>query len=241
MEELTPFRYRGYYYDTETELYYLQTRYYDPETGRFLSADGISYLNAKISNGLNLYAYCRNNPVIYIDDNGRKPEVNIGVDIWAIFNKNGSVWYSGRHQPQLILNNKFNALIHNLWQTILGPLEGKALNWNLTVGALSDSGFTALSVGGSLFEGRIYNNSTDYFGLILGSATLSIFDFSFSENFKFNLLEAQATILTVGVYSQYVDAEVLIGSVGAVLKFENSALTIGFSLGWGIKITIRFW
>lgn len=38
---LNPFRYRGYYYDTETELYYLQTRYYDPEIGRFISQDSI--------------------------------------------------------------------------------------------------------------------------------------------------------------------------------------------------------
>ena len=70
MEELTPFRYRGYYYDTETELYYLQTRYYDPETGRFLSADDISYLDPETINGLNLYAYCGNNPVMCVDENG---------------------------------------------------------------------------------------------------------------------------------------------------------------------------
>lgn len=42
---LNPFRYRRYYYDTETKLYYLKTRYYDPETGRFISQDGIEYLN----------------------------------------------------------------------------------------------------------------------------------------------------------------------------------------------------
>ena len=70
MEELTPFRYRGYYYDTETELYYLQTRYYDPETGRFFSADDISYLAPETINGLNLYAYCGNNPVMCVDENG---------------------------------------------------------------------------------------------------------------------------------------------------------------------------
>ena len=40
---LNPFRYRGYYYDTETELYFLQTRYYDPEVGRFISRDSIEY------------------------------------------------------------------------------------------------------------------------------------------------------------------------------------------------------
>ena len=55
-----PFRYRGYYYDTETNLYYLQTRYYDPDTGRFISADG--QLNEGVL-GYNMFAYCENDPV----------------------------------------------------------------------------------------------------------------------------------------------------------------------------------
>ena len=44
---LNPFRYRGYYYDTETGLYYLQSWYYNPATGRFINADG--YVNAKMT------------------------------------------------------------------------------------------------------------------------------------------------------------------------------------------------
>ena len=67
---LNPFRYRGYYYDTETGLYFLKTRYYDPEIGRFISIDGIEYLDPETINGLNLYAYCNNNPVMNIDPNG---------------------------------------------------------------------------------------------------------------------------------------------------------------------------
>ena len=67
---LNPFRYRGYYYDTETGLYYLKTRYYDPETGRFITIDGIEYLDPETINGLNLYAYCGNNPVMRTDENG---------------------------------------------------------------------------------------------------------------------------------------------------------------------------
>ena len=68
--ELNPFRYRSYYYDTETELYYLQTRYYDPELGRFISQDSIEYAAPETINGLNLYAYCGNNPVMYVDPTG---------------------------------------------------------------------------------------------------------------------------------------------------------------------------
>ena len=69
---LNPFRYRGYYYDTETGLYFLKTRYYDPAIGRFMTIDGIEYLDPETINGLNLYAYCNNNPVMNIDPNGSK-------------------------------------------------------------------------------------------------------------------------------------------------------------------------
>jgi len=68
---LNPFRYRGYYFDTETKLYFLKTRYYDPVTGRFITIDDISYIDPETINGLNLYAYCGNNPVMNIDPNGR--------------------------------------------------------------------------------------------------------------------------------------------------------------------------
>ncbi len=67
---VNPFRYRTYLYDEEAKLYYLTTRYYDPELGRFISPDGISYLDPKTVNGLNLYAYCLNNPVMGYDPEG---------------------------------------------------------------------------------------------------------------------------------------------------------------------------
>ena len=71
ISKLNPFRYRGYYYDSETKLYYLISRYYDPETGRFISADGIEYLDPETLGGLNLYAYCGNNPVMNVDPTGK--------------------------------------------------------------------------------------------------------------------------------------------------------------------------
>ena len=67
-----PFRYRGYFYDVETGLYYLQTRYYDPEVGRFLNMDDVSYADPEQFHGLNLYAYCANDPVNNVDPTGHK-------------------------------------------------------------------------------------------------------------------------------------------------------------------------
>ena len=64
-----PFRYRGYYYDTDTGLYYLQSRYYNPQWGRFLNEDGLIYSQAGLI-GYNMYTYCGNNPVMGYDPSG---------------------------------------------------------------------------------------------------------------------------------------------------------------------------
>ena len=69
--EQNPLRYRGYVYDTETGFYYVSSRYYDPEIGRFINADDIDYLGADGSPlSYNLFAYCLNNPVNRFDVNG---------------------------------------------------------------------------------------------------------------------------------------------------------------------------
>ena len=66
---INPFRYRGYYYDTETGFYYLQSRYYDPVVGRFLNADAFVATGQGIL-GNNMFAYCGNTPISNYDPNG---------------------------------------------------------------------------------------------------------------------------------------------------------------------------
>lgn len=66
---LNPFRYRGYYQDTETGLYYLLSRYYDPVTHRFINADGLFQAgNDVLSTNMNIY--CGNNPIMFRDPSG---------------------------------------------------------------------------------------------------------------------------------------------------------------------------
>ena len=66
---LNPLRYRGYYYDTETGFYFLQSRYYDPTVGRFINADGYVSTGQGISS-YNMFAYCLNDPVNHSDPDG---------------------------------------------------------------------------------------------------------------------------------------------------------------------------
>ena len=84
MASVNPIRYRGYYYDSESGLYYLQSRYYDPEICRFINADGLASTGQGIL-GCNMFAYCNNNPISSADADGTNPygTLNI-VDYWFI-------------------------------------------------------------------------------------------------------------------------------------------------------------
>lgn len=78
-----PFRYRGYYFDSDTGLYYLNSRYYDSKVGRFINADGLVSTSISLL-GTNMYSYCENNSVNKFDLDGRKGQyyrnyyVNLG-------------------------------------------------------------------------------------------------------------------------------------------------------------------
>lgn len=70
MADINPLRYRGYFYDTETGLYYLKSRYYDPEVSRFISSDEVTSTGQGIL-GTNMFAYCLNNPSCVDDTEGK--------------------------------------------------------------------------------------------------------------------------------------------------------------------------
>ena len=76
------FTYRGYYYDKETGFYYVSSRYYDPEIGRWINADALVDQSSVL--GYNLFAYCRNNPVNMTDTTGNLPFFAITAAIGAV-------------------------------------------------------------------------------------------------------------------------------------------------------------
>ncbi len=133
---LNPFRYRGYYYDVETGLYFLQTRYYDPETGRFISQDGVEYADPTSVNGLNLYAYCGNNPVMGYDPMGTIDWAAVGRFIGGLF--------LGIVGAGIALGSVLFA--------VTSPIATVACEFGLTIGMYG------AALMGSAFDSTIYND-----------------------------------------------------------------------------------
>ena len=84
MANTNPLRYRGYYYDAETEMYLCGSRYYDPAIGRFINADSFASTGQGII-GFNMFAYCGNSPLCYADSSGTRREL-IAMSTYDIIN-----------------------------------------------------------------------------------------------------------------------------------------------------------
>lgn len=138
LAELNPFRYRGYFYDEETGLYYLKSRYYDPEVGRFITIDDIQILSIskKVINGLNLYCYCNNNPVNDRDESGYIFGFLLGLLVGAIVGAVVSVagTFVGDVVGNLISYGfNFSSWEFSNWQTYAGAAIGGFISGALGV------------------------------------------------------------------------------------------------------------
>ena len=128
---INPIRYRSYYYDVETGWYYLQSRYYDPETCRFISQDDISYLDPETIGGTNLYAYCNNNPVMYVDPDGHGLiSILIGIGVSALIGAlSGAASYAVGQLISFAVTGKWSWSWGGfLGSVALGAITGAALS-----------------------------------------------------------------------------------------------------------------
>ena len=156
---LNPFRYRGYVYDYETEFYYLQSRYYDPETGRFISADNADVV---LASGMaltdkNLFAYCDNDPVNRTDETGEFWNFIIGGVVGAV------AGLAGQIISDVVTSIATGEVTISNWQTYTGAVVGGAIG-GVILGATGDvnvanaaAGFVTTGLGQTLEKLTIEN------------------------------------------------------------------------------------
>lgn len=138
--EKNPYRYRGYRYDTNTGLFYVGSQYYDPQIGRFLNAD--SQLNPGTGLvGMNMFAYCNNNPVMLTDSDGTISFLAITAIVGAVV---------GAVAGGIIAAKTGN----NIWAGIgIGAAGGILLGLGVGAGLAMISGAGAMATAGEVIAG----------------------------------------------------------------------------------------
>ena len=144
---INPIRYRGYYYDSETGLYYLGSRYYDPTVKRFINADGAAFATINpYSNGLtdkNYFAYCDNDPVSRSDDGGTFFNTVIGAVVGGI-----AAYCSAKSDHSLSGKQVMQTAIAG---AVTGAVGGLALDVCIATGGVG--GLVVAAVGGAVSSG----------------------------------------------------------------------------------------
>ena len=119
--DLNPFRYKGYYYDSESAMYYCKTRYYVPLWGRWLNADSPYNLSYDKISGINLYGYCGNNPIISND-------------------KNGKFWFT-------LLSTFIGGIVGMISSVVSAACSGEEVTWKTAVSGFVGGAVSGLVIG----------------------------------------------------------------------------------------------
>ncbi|MBR2956151.1 MAG: RHS repeat-associated core domain-containing protein [Clostridia bacterium] len=220
-------RYRGYYFDTETGLYWVQTRYYNPEWCRWISPDTLSYLDPETAHGLNLYAYAGYKPV----RSARGTKNSVG-------NNSNSSRINNCSKPLDILNEEIheNKNVSSVyWKNeIISTGNPQLLVFSINKGALIDWNM-------SIYKGTLHFGVAENPAIFVGVGNISAFvGYNVKEN-KYGVF-ADANVLSFGYDGRYVDASVSVVGVGFILSWEGGKFRFKFDPpGWfGFDISIDF-
>ena len=159
LSKINPFRYKGYYYDEESKMYYCKTRYYVPEWCRWLNTDSPLFLDFNNIQSTNLFAYCGNDPVNYSDGSGHSPDsiwktllgVAVGIGLFAV-TAVAVIGSGGTLLVPVLVGAGVGAGLNLVGQGVSNLSQGKGffedINWgNVALGGLSGAAF-ATGVGG---------------------------------------------------------------------------------------------
>lgn len=158
MAQTNPLRYRSYYYDSETGLYYVSSRYYDPEIGRWISPEPNVY-NGEFDEGAgligyNVYAYCANNPVNNLDPTGEfviSAAVLIGIGIGALIGgvAGGAYGYNKAAKNNVPKGQRWKYVVgYGIGGAVVGGVIGGFVGYGagVALGAKASSGLVMKSI-----------------------------------------------------------------------------------------------
>ena len=164
-----PFKYRGYYYDAEIGFYYLNSRYCDPATGRFINADGLVSTGQGML-GYNMFAYCNNNPVMFFDPYGESflatlviagivagAITGFGITMYADYEDDGEVFNGSVNAAEYVGNTLIGGTIGGLTgaaASYITPAIGSFLSSSYILGSVAVGGeCVAIAVSGAQIVG----------------------------------------------------------------------------------------
>ncbi len=187
-----PLRYRGYVYDQETSLYYLQSRYYDPEMGRFLNVD-IYASTGQGFVGTNTFAFCNNNPINYCDPSGED----------AIWLQDTDAVYGAGHTG-LLLEDADGNWWHFYWGNNRNGKKGKSGSGKMLLPYAGRISLDAINT----FYNYHYGGDYEFAIYFDGDFSMSVLYTRILPRFCYNLLwnncmQASTDVLSKGKFKYY--------------------------------------
>lgn len=212
--ELNPFRYRSYYYDNDIQMYYLQSRYYDAEVGRFINCDDVSYIGVDDTvNSYNAFAYCENNPIYWIDPYGFYKIKSFSQQTW-LTRMVGQMYggnIGGRKTVYTLKNKNVKLAIDLILEKVVYP--DAAFRHSVVFG--KDGADIDISIGGLSFD------------LVGGSAS-----YTYSK---------KVGITSVGIIYKIAEDAVGFGtSFGQSLPYNKERMTMSITLRTMLEITEKY-
>ncbi len=172
--QMNPFRYRSYYYDTETNLYYLNSRYYDPEIGRFINSDDLSNIDELTINGINLFAYCGNNPISFTDPFGTTKWWEWLVASLVVAGLVVGSLFTGGLVGAAFAGAAIGAGFSLGTQAISGQLNWGQFALDIGVGAISGAiGASGISRFGSIVVGTLIGGTSNFLSQLINGRSIN--------------------------------------------------------------------
>ena len=231
LAEINPFRYKGYYYDTESQMYYCNSRYYVPEWCRWLTPDNPSYLQPETIDGMNLFTYCGNDPVNYKQSHISSISSVISAAISMGASKGGFISARVVRQIAKTLSQSKSGRFH-LFGYELRHSAGWDTSPDIATGFFGRIGFSSYETQTQGQTGILYafaGSTTDamnWFGTTYyAGAGINLFD----------ILGAEAYLETIGIGAQVSAGSINVGA--DINLIGGTSITIGLDTDLGNGVT----